>query len=109
MLTASRTVSVPLSTNADGVILVANTRVTIDTVVGNYKQGLSPEEIVSRYSSLELTDVYSTIAFYLSYKLEVEEYLKQRQRIARKIREENQLRFNSQSLRDRLLARQVTK
>ena len=109
MLTASRTVSVPLSTNADGVILVGNTRVTIDTVVGNYKQGLSPEEIVSRYSSLNLSDVYSTIAFYLSYQLEVEEYLKQRQRIAKGIRVENQLRFNSQDLRDRLLARQAAK
>jgi hypothetical protein len=54
MLTDSRTVSVLLSTNTDSVILVGNTRVTVDTVVGNYKQGLSPEEIVSRYSSLEL-------------------------------------------------------
>jgi uncharacterized protein (DUF433 family) len=109
MLTTSRTVSVPLSTNADGVILVGSTRVTLDTVVGSYKQGLSPEEIVSRYPSINLSDVYSTIAFYLSYQLEVEEYLKQRQRIAREIREENQLRFNSQSLRDRLIARQAAK
>jgi uncharacterized protein (DUF433 family) len=109
MLTTSRTVSVPLSTNADGVILVGITRVTLDTVVGSYKQGLSPEEIVSRYPSINLSDVYSTIAFYLSYQLEVEEYLKQRQRIAREIREENQLRFNSQSLRDRLIARQAAK
>ncbi|MBD2149935.1 DUF433 domain-containing protein [Pseudanabaena sp. FACHB-1277] len=109
MLTASRTVSVPLSTNADGVILVGNTRVTIDTVVGNYKQGLSPEEIVFRYSSLDLSDVYSTIAFYLSYQTEVEEYLKKRQITAQAIREKNQHRFNSQSLRDRLLARQAAK
>jgi uncharacterized protein (DUF433 family) len=109
MLTASRTVSVPLSTNADDVILIGNTRVTIDTVVGNYKLGLSPEEIASRYSSLDLSDVYSTIAFYLSYQLEVEEYLKQRQRIAREIQKENQLRFNSQGLRDRLMARQAAK
>lgn len=109
MLTTSRTVSVPLSTNADGVILVGNTRVTLDTVVGNYKQGISPEEIVSRYSSLNLSDVYSTIAFYLSYQQEVEEYLQQRRLIAQVIREENQRQFNSQGLRDRLLARQAAK
>ena len=109
MLTTSRTVSIPLSTNADGVILVGNTRVTLDTVIGSYKQGLSPEEIISRYSSLNLSDVYSTIAFYLSYPLEVEEYLKQRRVIAQAIREENQLRFNSQGLHDRLLARQEAK
>lgn len=109
MLTTSCTVPVPLSTNADGVILVGNTRVTLDTVIGNYKQGLSPEEIVSRYSSLNLSDIYSTIAFYLSYQTEVEEYLKQRRSIAQAIREENQRRFNSQSLRDCLLVRQAAK
>lgn len=109
MLTASRSVAIPLVTNSDGSILVANTRVTLDTVITGFKQGFSAEEIVSRYPSLKLSDVYSTIAFYLNYQQEVEEYLQHRQSVAQEIRKQNQLRFNSQNLRDRLLARQAKK
>lgn len=109
MLTASRSVAIPLATNSDGSILVANTRVTLDTVITGFKQGFSAEEIVSRYPSLKLSDVYSTIAFYLNYQQEVEEYLQHRQSLAQEIRKQNQLRFNSQNLRDRLLARRSKK
>lgn len=109
MLTVSRSVAIPLATNADGSILIANTRVTLDTVIAGFKQGFSSEEIVSRYPSLKLSDVYSTIAFYLNYQQEVEEYLQQRQTLAQEIRKQNQLRFDSQNLRDRLLSRQAKK
>lgn len=109
MLTESPSVAIPLATNSDGSILIANTRVTLDTVIAGFKQGFSAEEIVSRYPSLKLSDVYSTIAFYLNYQQEVEEYLQHRQSLAQEIRQQNQLRFNSQNLRDRLLARRAKK
>jgi uncharacterized protein (DUF433 family) len=66
---------VPLQLNSDGVIKVGQTRVTLDTVIAVFKQGLTAEEIVYRYSSLRLADVYATIAFYLNHQAEVEEYL----------------------------------
>jgi uncharacterized protein (DUF433 family) len=95
----------PLKTNADGVVRVGNTRVTLDTVIAVFKQGTTAEEIVYRYPSLRLADVYATIGFYLNHQQEVETYLQQRQQQAQEIRKMNQARFDPQGLRDRLLAR----
>lgn len=97
----------PLKANEDGVILVGNTRVTLDTVVAVFKQGVTAEEIVYRYPSLNLADVYATIAFYLNHQLEVEAYLQQRQQQSQEIRAMNQERFDPQGLRARLLARRT--
>ena len=70
--------SAPLQANEDGAILVGKTRVTLDTVVAVFNQGATAEEVVYRYPSLSLADVYATIAFYLKHQLEVEGYLQQR-------------------------------
>lgn len=97
----------PLKANADGVILVGKTRVTLDTVVAVFNQGATAEEIAYRYPSLNLADIYATIAFYLKHQQEVETYLQQRQQRSQEIREMNQARFDPQGLRDRLLARKT--
>ena len=95
----------PLIPNEDGVILVGKTRVTLDTVIAVFNQGATAEEIVYRYPSLSLADVYATIAFYLKHQSAVEAYLQKRQRQAQEIRAINQARFDPQGLRERLLAR----
>ena len=95
----------PLQTNADGVVRVGKTPVTLDTVIAVFKQGTTAEEIVYRYPSLRLADVYATIGFYLNHQQEVETYLQQRQQQAQEIRKMNEARFDPQGLRDRLLAR----
>ncbi|NEO27230.1 MAG: DUF433 domain-containing protein [Kamptonema sp. SIO4C4] len=97
----------PLAINADGVVRVGGTRVTLDTIVSVFKQGATAEEIVYRYPSLKLGDVYASIAFYLHHQQDVEEYLQQREQQAQKIRQRNQAQFDAQGLRDRLLARKV--
>jgi uncharacterized protein (DUF433 family) len=99
----------PLETNADGVVLVGKTRVTLDTVVAVFNQGTTAEEIVYRYPSLKLADVYATIGFYLNHQQEVEAYLQQRQKQAQEVRRMNEAKFDPQGLRDRLLARQAEK
>ena len=99
--------SAPLKANENGVILVGKTRVTLDTVVDVFNQGATAEEVVYRYPSLNLADVYATIAFYPNHQLEVEAYLQQRRRRSQEIRETNQARFDPQGLRDRLLARRT--
>lgn len=98
---------VPLAVNADGVVRVGGTRVTLDTVLHAFKQGATAEEIVQRYPSLRLGDVYASIAFYLNHQEDVEAYLRQRQQQAQEIRQMNEARFDPQGLRDRLLARRV--
>lgn len=97
----------PLAVNLDGVVRVGGTRVTLDTVINVFKQGATAEEIVYRYPSLRLGDVYASIAFYLNHQEDVEAYLKQRQQQAQEIRQMNEARFDPQGLRDRLLARRV--
>lgn len=97
----------PLNINADGVIQVGGTRVMLDTVVAVFKQGATAEEIVHRFPSLKLADVYATIAFYLNHEQEVEAYLQRRQQQAQEMRQLNETRFDPQGLRNRLLARKV--
>ncbi len=97
----------PLKSNEDGVFLVGKTRVTLDTVVAVFMQGATAEEIVYRYPSLNLADVYATVAFYLNHQSEVEAYLQQRRQQSQEIRAINQANFHPQSLRDRLLARKA--
>jgi hypothetical protein len=77
--------------------------------VSVFNQGATAEEIVNRYPSLNLADVYATIAFYLKHQSEVEAYLQQRQQQAQEIRVINQARFDPQGLRDRLLARKAAR
>lgn len=97
----------PLTPNSNGVVYIGDTRVTLDTVVAVFKQGTTAEEIVQRYPSLRLGDVYASIAFYLNHQEDVEQYLQQRQQQAQEIRQMNEARFDPQGLRDRLLARRV--
>lgn len=96
---------VPLEANEDGVILVGKTRVTLDTVVAVFTQGATAEEIIYRYPSLNLADVYATIAFYLNHHSEVEAYLQKRRQHSQEVRAMNEARFDPQGLRERLLVR----
>lgn len=94
---------VPLKTDIDGVMRVGKTRVTLDTVIKTFQNGATVEEIVYRYPSLKLADVYTTISFYLNHQQEVETYLQQRQNQAQTIRKMNEARFDPQRLLNRLL------
>ncbi len=57
-------------------IRIAGTRVGIETVLHDYREGASPEEIVLRYPTLSLEQVYATITYYLANREKVEAYLK---------------------------------
>ncbi len=99
------TARIPLAANADGVILVANTRVTLDTVIAAFLEGATAEEIEMQYPALKLADVYLVISYYLNHRSEVEGYLKKRIEDAGNVRAENEIRFNPVGIRARLLAR----
>ncbi|MEY2833806.1 MAG: hypothetical protein RLZZ574_3065 [Cyanobacteriota bacterium] len=99
--------SLPLKTNDDGVMVVGKTRVTLDTVVAAFDQGATAEEIVHRYPSLKLADVYAVIAFYLNHQQETEIYLQQRKQQAQVIRQTNESKLDPQVMRDRLLSRKI--
>lgn len=96
---------IPLTTDANGVVRISKTRVTLDTVVIAFLEGAIAEEIVEQYPSLQLSDVYSVIGYYLRHKAEIDSYLLERQQRAAEVRKEAQKRFNPLGIRDRLLAR----
>jgi len=96
---------VPIETDADGVVRVSKTRVTLDTVVAAFREGATPEEIAQQYPSVPLGDIYSVIGYYLRRRSEVEAYLNQRQQLAQEVRKENESRFNPIGIRERLVAR----
>ena len=100
---------VPLTTDADEVVRVGRTRVTLDTIVEAFNEGATAEEIVQQYPSLRLADVYAVISYYLRRPSEVAAYLQQRQKHAEGVRKQNLARFDPQGVRDRLLARRLEK
>jgi uncharacterized protein (DUF433 family) len=98
----------PLQVDAEGVVRVGETRVTLDMVVAAFSDGATAEEIVQQYPSLRLADVYSVIGYYLRRPQEVEAYLQERGVWAQAVREENERRFDPRGIRDRLLARRAS-
>ena len=98
----------PLVMSADGVVRLAGTRVTLDTVVAAFLEGATAETIVEQYPSLALADVYTAIGYFLRHRAEVERYLQGRRDQAIQVRQENEARWDPAGIRARLLARQAS-
>ena len=102
-----RNEQVPLKIDSHGVIRVGGTRITLDTIIAAFKEGATAEEIVYRYPTIRLADVYAVLSYYLRRQKEIDDYLRQRDHIAKQIRQQNQALFDLKGVRERLLARQV--
>jgi uncharacterized protein (DUF433 family) len=77
----------------DGGYRVRGTRVSLDSVVYRFFEGLSPESIQSDcFPTLTLEQVYGAITFYLANRAEVDAYLlqadEQFEAFRRRVREE---------------------
>lgn len=59
----------------EGVYRVGGTRVSLDSIVYEFRRGASPESIQRSYPSLTLEEVYGAIAFYLANQPEIDRYL----------------------------------
>ena len=55
---------------------VAGTRVSLDSIVYAYLEGLRPESIADDFPALTLEEVYGAIAYYLGHRDEVDLHLK---------------------------------
>lgn len=95
----------PFTTDADGVVRIGGTRVTLDTLVAAFADGLTAEAIVEQYPSLPLSDVYIALGYCLRHKAEVDAYLQDRRQHAFQVRQQNEEQFNPVGIRDLLLAR----
>src|SRR5436190_9866978 len=101
MASIMNTETIPLNIDSDGVVRVSNTRVTLDTIVSAFNEGLSAEEIAQQYPSVPLADVYYVIGYYLKRSSEVEAYLAGRQAKAEQVRKQNESKFSPPGVRER--------
>jgi len=56
---------------------IAGTRVSLDSVVYAYLEGLRPESIADDFPAITLEEVYGAIAYYLGHREEVDAHLRQ--------------------------------
>lgn len=70
--------SPPLRVDTGGAVRIGNTRISLDLVVEQYENGMTPEDMVRAYDTLLLSDVYAVIGYYLRHPDEVRAYLKRR-------------------------------
>ncbi len=76
----------PLRLDEGGAVRVGSSRITLDLVVEQYENGMTPEDMVRAYDTLVLADVHAAIAYYLRHRDEVRAYLKQREEEAAVLR-----------------------
>jgi uncharacterized protein (DUF433 family) len=60
----------------NGGYYVAGSRVSLDSVVYDFLEGLSPESIVEDFPTLSLEQVFGALAYYLANREEIEKYLR---------------------------------
>jgi uncharacterized protein (DUF433 family) len=100
---------VPLVPGDDGVIRVKGSRVTLETIVGAFNRGATPEEIAQQYDAVSLPDIYAVITYYLRHRTDVDDYVAKAQREAQQVRDLIEAQFPPNGIRERLLARQASK
>jgi uncharacterized protein (DUF433 family) len=77
-------------TDAHGAMRVANSDISVDSVVIAWLQGESADEIQRNYPSLTLEETYGAIAYYLGHRAEVDAYLERQQGLWDRLRNENE-------------------
>src|SRR5438067_13720511 len=95
----------PLIIGDDGTIRVKGSRVTLDVIVRQFKQGATAEQVVEDFPSLNLRDVYGAIYYYVEHEAEVEEYLEKQKNAAAETREFIEGKNDGEDLRGRIRAR----
>jgi uncharacterized protein (DUF433 family) len=62
-------------TKVDEAYRIAGTRISLDSLVYLYREGISPESMVESYPYLTLEQVHGALAYYLANRRDVDSYL----------------------------------
>ena len=66
----------------EGAYRIGDTRVSLDSLVYLFREGMSVESMVENYPALTLEQVHGALAFYLGNEKEIDLYLAEGQRAA---------------------------
>jgi uncharacterized protein (DUF433 family) len=97
----------PLRLDASCVLRVGPTRIPLDRVIYTFSTGSTAEEILDDFPTLNLTDIYAVITYYLWHREVVDAYLKAREEHAEEIRRDHEARWPTEGIKERLLARRA--
>jgi len=86
MMAIPEMVALPLKMDEHGAIRVSGTRVTLDTLIGFYRQGEMAEALHEGFPTVPLADIHAVISYYLANQQEVNAYLNSRAAEADRIR-----------------------
>jgi len=73
----------------EGVYRIGNTRVSLDSIVYLFREGMSAESMVDSYPALTLEQVHGALAFYLGNQKEIDAYLEEGKREAQLLQEQS--------------------
>ena len=73
----------------EGAYRIGDTRVSLDSLVYLFREGMSAESMVENYSALTLEQVHGALAFYLGNQKEIDQYLTEGQRAAQSQHEQS--------------------
>ena len=97
----------PLAADATGIFRVVDSRVTVDTIFGAFRDGATAEEIAEQYPTIALGQVDAVIAYYLAHAAEMDDDLRVREQRAADVRQANERLFDPTGIRARLMARKT--
>lgn len=69
---------IPIYQDDTGAYRIGNTRVLLELVIHAFLNGDTPESIVDSYETLKTGDVYAVIAYYLTNRDEIDQYMIER-------------------------------
>ena len=73
----------------EGAYRVGDTRVSLDSLIYLFREGMSAESTVESYPALTLEQVHGALAFYLGNQNEIDAYLAEGQRAAQSQQEQS--------------------
>ncbi|MDT5123257.1 MAG: hypothetical protein QOC96_2739 [Acidobacteriota bacterium] len=95
----------PLRLDEDGTIRINGSRVSLDSIIEQFKLGATAEQIQEDFPTLTLREIYGAIYYYLDNTEAAEEYLRQQESAAEETRRFIDEHLPADSLRERLRAR----
>ena len=97
----------PLVEDRDGTIRISGARLPLDSILYEFNEGATAEQIQDSFPSLPLGSIYGAIAFYLEHQTDVDEYLSRRRREGEALQRKIESRPEIAEFRERIRHRRA--